>query len=181
MGFTIPNRYYMLFSMIVYLATDHTGLEIKNKAKQFLTEQGYQVEDCGAYEFDKNDDYPDFISKAAVQVSRNPENKGIIFGGSGQGEAMTANKFKRVRAAVFYGPVIPTKAADITGRQSTDPYEMLRLTREHNSANILSIGIRFLTDEEILKVIKLWLDAPFTNEEHHLRRVQKISKIEENQ
>lgn len=167
-------------NMIVYLATDHTGLEIKDKASKFITELGFQVEDCGAYEFDKNDDYPDFIGKAAEKVSQNPENSmGIIFGGSGQGEAMTANKFKGVRAAVFYGCVTPARAADITGRESHDPYEMLSLTREHNNANILSIGTRFMTDEEILKVIKLWLDAPFTNEERHVRRVEKIKKIEQ--
>lgn len=168
-------------NMIVYLATDHTGLEIKEKANKFLSDLGYEVQDCGAYEFDKNDDYPDFIAKAAKGVSSDPENsKGIIFGGSGQGEAMTANKFMGVRAAVFYGCVIPARAADVTGRQSSDPYEMLRLTREHNNANILSIGTRFLTDEDILKVIKIWLDAPFTEEERHLRRIQKIAKIEEN-
>lgn len=168
-------------NMIVYLATDHTGLEIKDKANKFLTELGFQVEDCGAYEFDKNDDYPDFIAKAAEKVSQNPDNSmGIIFGGSGQGEAMAANKFKGVRAAVFYGCVTPARAADITGRTSSDPYEMLRLTREHNNANVLSIGTRFLTDDDILKVITLWLDAPFTNEERHLRRIQKIAKIEDN-
>lgn len=180
-GFTIGNGYYMLFSMIVYLATDHTGLETKERLKAFLTQEGYQVEDCGAYEYDKDDDYPDFIAKAAQKVSEDPENsRGIIFGGSGQGEAMTANKFKGVRAGVFYGPVVPTRAADITGRQSSDPYEMLRLTREHNNANILSIGTRFLTDEEILKVAKLWLEAPFTNQERHARRVNKILQIEQN-
>lgn len=165
--------------MIVYLATDHTGLEVKERAKQFLIEQGYQVEDCGTFQFDPNDDYPDFISKAAEAVSNNPESKAIIFGGSGQGEAMVANKFDGVRAAVFYGPAIPVRAADITGRQSSDSYEMVRLTREHNDANILSVGIRFLKDEEIMKVIKLWLEAPFTNEERHLRRIKKIAKIEE--
>lgn len=168
-------------NMIVYLATDHTGLEIKDKAKRFLEEQGFQVEDCGAYQFDKDDDYPDFIAKAAEKVSLDPDNSmGVIFGGSGQGEAMTANKFKGVRAAVFYGAVTPAKAADITGRESSDPYEMLRLTREHNNANILSIGTRFIEDEETLKIIKLWLDAPFTNEERHLRRINKIFKIEQN-
>ena len=170
-----------MVNMIVYLATDHTGLEIKNKANKFLKDLGYEVKDSGAYEFNKNDDYPDFIAKAAQAVSEDSDNSvGIIFGGSGQGEAMTANKFRRVRAAVFYGSVVPARAADITGRESSDPYEMLRLTREHNNANILSIGTRFLSDEEILKVIKLWLETPFTNEERHVRRIEKIKKIEQN-
>ena len=164
---------------MIYLASDHTGLEIKGKVKDFLKGEEYEVEDCGAYEYDKDDDYPDFISKAAEAISKNPNDKAVIFGGSGQGEAITANKFPGVRAAVFYGPVVLAKAADITGRESSDPYEMIRLTREHNDANILSIGIRFLEDQEILKVVKLWLEAPFTNEERHLRRIEKIKKIEE--
>lgn len=165
---------------MIYLATDHTGLEIKAEVKDFLIKEGYQVEDCGAYEYDKDDDYPDFISKAAEAVSSDPEeSKGIIFGGSGQGEAITANKFKGVRAVVFYGPVTPAREADITGRKSQDSYEMIKLTREHNNANILSLGIRFLEDDEILKIIKLWLEVPFTNEERHSRRIEKIKRLEE--
>lgn len=104
--------------MKVYLATDHTGLELKEKIKKFLTQKGYAVEDCGAYEYDKDDDYPDFISKAAERVSKDPDSRGIIFGGSGQGEAMVANKFKGVRCALFYTPAVPVHAADITGRMS---------------------------------------------------------------
>src|SRR5689334_2943550 len=118
--------------MKVYLATDHAGFHLKEKLKQFLQEKGCNVEDCGAYEYDKNDDYPDFISKAAEAVSQNPQNVAIIFGSSGQGEAMVANKYKNVRAAVFYGPVLPVKEVDASGRKSEDPYEMIRLTREHN-------------------------------------------------
>lgn len=165
--------------MRIYLATDHTGLELKDKVKRALQSQGYNIEDCGAYEYDKYDDYPDFISKAAQGVSNDPEHsRGIIFGGSGQAEMMTANKFKDVRCALFYAAVPPVRAADITGRMSTDPYEMIRLTREHNDANMLSIGIRFVTDEEAIKVAKLWLRAPFPGDERHVRRIEKIKKIE---
>lgn len=165
---------------MIYLATDHTGFELKNKVKEFLEKEGYKVEDCGAFNFDPDDDYPDFISKAAEAVSRDPENsKAIIFGGSGQAEMMVANKFKRVRCALFYAGLAPVRAADITGRMSSDPYEMIRLTREHNDANMLSIGIRFVTDEEALKVAKLWLEAPFPGDERHVRRIEKIRKIEE--
>ncbi len=165
--------------MKVYLATDHTGFELKNKVKEFLGKEGYEVEDCGAYTFDKYDDYPDFISKAAEAVSKNPDSRGIIFGGSGQAEMMVANKFKGIRCALFYAAVAPVRAADITGRTSVDPYEMLRLTREHNDANMLSLGVRFLTDEDALKAIKFWLEAPFTKEERHVRRIEKIKKLEE--
>ena len=165
--------------MKVYLATDHAGFELKEKVKKFLMENGYSVEDCGAYELNKDDDYPDFISKAAEAVSKDPEhNKGIILGGSGQAEMMVANKFKGVRCALFYAPVVPVRAADVTGRISNDPYEMIRLTREHNNANMLSIGVRFVTDEEAMKVAKMWLDESFPGHERHVRRIEKIKKIE---
>lgn len=166
--------------MKVYLATDHTGLALKEKLKNFLTEKGYDVEDCGAHEYDKDDDYPDFISKAAAGVSQDPESsRGIIFGGSGQGEAMVANKFKGVRCAVFYTPAVPTSAADITGRMSSDPFEMLRLTREHNNANMLSLGFRFLKEEDVFKAVEMWLSAPDATAERHVRRIEKISRLED--
>lgn len=165
--------------MKIFLATDHTGLELKEKLKTFLKEKDFEVEDCGAYDYNPDDDYPDFISKAAAGVSHDPENsRGIIFGGSGQGEAMVANKFKGVRCAVFYTPAVPTSAADISGRVSSDPFEMLRLTREHNDANMLSLGFRFLKEEDVLKAAEVFLSAPFTGVERHMRRVEKIKKIE---
>jgi ribose 5-phosphate isomerase B len=167
--------------MKVYLASDHAGITVKKAVSDFLLAKNYVVEDCGAYEFNKDDDYPDFIGKAAAAVSKDPENaKGIIFGGSGQGEAMVANKFKHVRCAVFYTPCIPSQAIDVTGKTSTDPYEMLRLTREHNDANILSVGIRFLKEEDILKAVSIFLEATFSGAERHKRRIEKIKKIEEN-
>lgn len=166
--------------MKVYLATDHAGFELKEKVKKFLKKEGYEVEDCGAYGFDKNDDYPDFIAKAAEKVSKDPDNsRGIVFGSSGQGEAMVANKFPNVRAAVFYTPCIPAHNVDVSGRVSEDPFEMIRLTREHNNANVLSLGAKILKEEDALKAVELWLEAPFTNEERHVRRIEKIKKIEE--
>lgn len=165
--------------MVVYLASDHAGFDVKEKIKDFLIEEGYHIEDCGAYEFNSDDDYPDFIAKAAKAVTKDPENnKAIIFGGSGQAEMMVANKFKGVRCALFYAAVVPVRAVDVTGRISTDPYEMIRLTREHNNANMLSIGVRFVPDEEAIKVAKLWLDEPFPGHERHLRRIEKIKKFE---
>lgn len=165
--------------MKVYLATDHAGFELKEKVKKYLEDLKYDVVDCGALEFDKNDDYPDFISKAADRVSQDPEDsRGIIFGSSGQGEAMVANKFKNVRCAVFYTPVVPAHNVDFSGRTSSDPFEMIRLTREHNDANILSLGAKILKEEDALKAVKLWLKAPFTKEERHARRIKKIEDIE---
>lgn len=148
---------------MVYMATDHAGFELKEKIKEFLKKEGYEVRDFGAYQYDQDDDYPDFISKAAEAVSKNPENKAIILGGSGQGEAMVANKFPNVRAAVFYGDL-----------------DMIPLTREHNDANILSIGARFLTEDEAIEATKLFLETPFANEGRHARRIEKIKTIEEN-
>lgn len=150
--------------MSVYLATDHAGFELKEKIKEFLTKEGYQVEDCGAYQFDKDDDYPDFISKAAAAVSKGPEeNRAIILGGSGQGEAIVANKYPNVRAAVYYG-----KAA-----------QMPSLTRQHNDSNILSLGARFLTEDEAIQAVKIFLKTSFSNEKRHIKRIEKIKKIEE--
>ncbi|MDP3987920.1 MAG: RpiB/LacA/LacB family sugar-phosphate isomerase [Candidatus Levybacteria bacterium] len=165
--------------MKIYLGTDHAGFELKEKVKLFLQKEGYEVEDCGAYQFDKNDDYPDFISKTAEAVSKDPQNsKAIIFGGSGQAEMMVANKFKNVRCALFYGKAVPFGAADVTGRVSDDPYEMIRLTREHNDANVLSIGARFVPGDEVIKVAKMWLETPFPGDERHKRRIEKMKEIE---
>ncbi len=164
--------------MKVYLATDHAGFELKNKVVEFLKKEGYEVEDCGPETYDKNDDYPDFISKAALKVSENPDDFGIVFGGSGQGEAIVANKFKNVRCALFYGPIIPPIATDISGKESDDPYEMLRLTREHNNSNMLSIGVRFMSASDAMNAIKLFLNSKYSGEERHARRIEKIKKLE---
>ena len=165
--------------MKVYLATDHTGVELKGKLIPFLKEKGYEVEDCGAYTYDKDDDYPDFISKAAIAVGKDPENaRGIVFGGSGQGEAMVANKIKGVRCALFYTPAVPTQAINAEGSQSTDSFEMLKLTREHNGSNVLSIGIRFVKEEDVFKAVELFLSAPGPTNPRHMRRNEKIKILE---
>jgi ribose 5-phosphate isomerase B len=164
--------------MKVYLATDHAGLEIKNKVLEYLRSLGFETEDCGPFEFNKDDDYPDLISKAARNVSENPESFGIVFGGSGQGEAIVANKFKNVRCALFYSPATPVEAIDITGNKSSDLYEMLKLTRAHNNSNMLALGIRFLTQEQILKAVKIFLESPFPGDARHVRRIDKIKAIE---
>lgn len=165
--------------MKVFLGTDHAGFALKETVKAFLKKNNYEVEDCGAYEFDKNDDYPDFVGKAAEGVSKDIESMGIVFGGSGQGEAIVANKYPGVRCALFYTPAIPPGVTDISGTKSTDPFEMLKLTREHNNANVLSLGVRFLTEQAALQAVELFLTSPYTEEERHQRRIDKISEIEE--
>lgn len=144
---------------MIYLASDHAGFELKEKLKAHLQELGYEVKDCGAFSYDENDDYPDFVVLAVRAVSENPGNaRAIIFGGSGQGEAMVANRFRGVRAVVYYG----------------NNEKIITLSREHNDANVLSLGARFLTEEEAKRAVKLWLVTPFTGEERHVRRLKKI-------
>jgi ribose 5-phosphate isomerase B len=154
--------------MVIHLATDHAGFELKEKVKQFLLSEGYEVNDCGAYEYNPSDDYPDFMHKAAEAVSVDPvRNRAIIFGGSGQGEAMEANKHKNVRAAVYYAPA---KASEQEGGVN----DIIKLSREHNDANILSLGARFLTETQAIDAVKRWLGTPFSNEERHERRIKKM-------
>ena len=170
---------------MIYLATDHRGFGLKEKIKEWLKGWGYQYEDMGAFEYNPEDDYPDFISKAAEKVSQDPENsKAIILGGSGQGEAIVANRHKGVRAAVFYGPSLGRKffwyffgGGYLLGRTiklAKELEKVVKLSREHNDANILSLGIFFLDEDTAKRVIKLWLETPFSNEERHRRRINKI-------
>lgn len=164
--------------MKIYVASDHAGFPLKEVIKEELLGEGYEVEDCGANHLDLHDDYPDFISKAAKQISEFPEDRAILFGGSGQAEMMLANKYPNVRAALFYGPKTAVTSVDVTGRVSTDPYEIIKLSREHNNANILSLGVRFLTQEEAMDAVLLWLKTSFPGEERHERRLKKIAEIE---
>lgn len=167
--------------MKIYIASDHAGFELKNIIIDHLKSSGRDVEDCGAYSFDPDDDYPDLIIPCAQKVAANPGSLGIIIGGSGQGEAFAANKVKGIRAVVYYGPVVSQGAVDVTGRKSDDPLEMLRLTREHNDANILSLSKRFLTVDQAKEAVDRWLSAQFDNTSRHQRRHDKISKFENNE
>jgi ribose 5-phosphate isomerase B len=148
--------------MKIYLATDHAGYEHKEELKKYLLAQGKDVVDCGAYRYEEADDYPDTVSIAAEKVSRDRYARAIILGGSGQGEAIVANKFPHVRTVVYYGA----------------PAEIVTLSREHNDANILSIGARFVEVEEMKQVVDMWLSAGFDQDERHVRRIRKIEKIE---
>lgn len=150
--------------MKIYLATDHAGFKLKEKLKIFLRDLGYEVEDCGAFVLDENDDYPDFVSVAARKVAEDSENnKAIVFGGSGQGEAIVANRVKGVRAIVVYNY----------------NEDIIKLSRLHNNANVLSLGARFLNEEEGKKALKLWLETDFLGEERHKGRIEKTDLIRE--
>jgi ribose 5-phosphate isomerase B len=159
----------------ILVASDHAGFGLKAKLVQYLGALGYDVTDMGALEYDETDDYPDFIIPLAREVSMHPnEIKGIIFGGSGQGEAMTANKFRDVRAAVYYG-----RRKNMVQGEDEDNESIISLSRTHNNANILSLGARFITEEEMKRAVKEWLDTPFVDTERHKRRIMKMSSIHE--
>lgn len=153
---------------VIHVAADHAGFEHKEAVKQWLEEEGYEVVDHGAYEHDEDDDYPDFIAPAAHAVSSDihHNDKGIIFGGSGQGEAILANRFQNVRSVVFNGQYMPGDGREV-------PEEIIT-ARQHNDANVLSIGARFLTIEETLEAVQQFLDTQFSGDERHVRRIAKI-------
>jgi ribose 5-phosphate isomerase B len=160
--------------MKIYIGSDHVGYQLKEKLKIYLGGLGYEVKDKGASKFDPNDDYPDFIKLVAEAVANDVESKGIILGGTGQGEAICANRTKRIRTAVFYGPREPIAEIDITGKKSMDSFEIIKLAREHNNANILSLGLRFVSEDEAKFAIELFLNTKFPGEERHIRRINKI-------
>lgn len=160
--------------MKIYLGSDHTGHELKEKLKTYFVELGHKVEDKGAFKYDKDDDYPDFIRPVAEAVAEDIESLGIIMGGSGQGEAMCANRVRGARAAVFYGEALPQVSIDIKGSKSNDPYEIVKLARIHNNANILSLSARFLSEDQIKFAIELFISTKFEGEERHMRRIKKF-------
>ena len=146
--------------MIIHLATDHAGFAHKEAVKAYLlAQQGIEVVDHGATELVEGDDYPDYVLACAQAVAADADNSmGVILGGSGQGEAMCANRVSGIRCAVYYG----------------GPTNILTLSREHNAANMLSLGARFLTHDEVIQAVTLWLDTPFNNDERHVRRLGKF-------
>src|SRR3989344_4268755 len=169
---------------MIYLGSDHRGYKLKEKIKQWLKEWKYTFEDMGALEYNQDDDYTDFVSKVAAKVSEDPENnKGIVLGMSGQGEAILANKFKGVRAVVFYGPsnknwiwsfllgFWAALVAFLTFKNNNK--KIILLSREHNDANILSLGASFLSEVAAKNAIKIWLETNFSGEERHMRRINK--------
>ncbi|MFA5986787.1 MAG: RpiB/LacA/LacB family sugar-phosphate isomerase [Parcubacteria group bacterium] len=149
--------------MKIYLGTDHAGLDLKEYIKKFLQEEmNYDVEDKGALTFNALDDYPDYIMPVAQAVAKDrlegQESFGIIFGKTGQGEAMVANRTKGVRCAVYYG----------------GPMDVITLSRTHNDANMLALGGRFLSDLDAKAAVNTWLSTSFLGDERHVRRLSKF-------
>ncbi len=145
--------------MTIFITSDHAGFKLKNILGAYLADHGYMVIDRGPEIYDSGDDYPDFAFQVAEDVARDPHSaRGIVIGGSGQGEAMAANRVKGIRAAVYYG-----------GKK-----DIIRLSREHNDANILSFGARFVDEDEAKQAAVLWLETQFSGDARHVRRIRKL-------
>lgn len=162
--------------MKIALATDHAGFEQLKDLQAYLESLGHECRNFGPGSLNPGDDYPEFIFKAAEAVARHECDRAVIMGGSGEGEAMAANRLKGVRATVFYGPAVARKVVDVTGRVSHNPYEIIRLSREHNDSNVLSLAARFVSLQDMKQATQMWLDAPFSNEARHARRIEELDK-----
>ncbi|HNA98485.1 MAG TPA: ribose-5-phosphate isomerase [Marmoricola sp.] len=146
--------------MRVHLGTDHAGLELKDHLVAWLRAKGYEPVDHGAFQYDALDDYPVFCLRAALAVAAEPGSFGIVIGGSGNGEQMAANKVQGVRAALVWNE------------------DTSRLAREHNNANVISVGGRQHSIEEMTNFIEIFLNTPFTDEERHVRRIAMMGEYE---
>ena len=147
--------------MKVYIGADHGGLNLKEKAKHKLAEWGFDVEDMGAKTLDPDDDYPEFAYAVAKKVSENlSASRGILLCRSGVGMDIVANKVKGIRSAQVFNE------------------EMAKKSREHEDANVLTIATDYLPEENVLFILKIWLETPFSGDERHVRRLKQIEELE---
>ncbi|MEZ0065742.1 ribose 5-phosphate isomerase B [Streptacidiphilus sp. MAP12-20] len=146
--------------MRVYLGSDHAGYELKQHFVKWLTEAGHEPIDCGPHIYDAVDDYPPFCLRAAERTAADPEALGVVIGGSGNGEAIAANKVKGVRAALAWS------------------VETAQLGRLHNNANVISIGGRMHSEEDATSFLETFLNTPFSAEERHIRRIDMLTDYE---
>lgn len=147
--------------MHVYLGSDHAGYELKQHLAGWLPAHGHTVFDCGPAAYDGEDDYPPYVMLAAARTVGDPGSLGIVIGGSGNGEAIAANKVKGVRAALAWSE------------------ETARLGREHNDANVISLGARMHTLDEATRFAEIFLSTPFSGVERHVRRIAMLTAYEE--
>jgi ribose 5-phosphate isomerase B len=147
--------------MRIYLGSDHAGYDLKKHLVSWLTAQGHEAVDCGPAEFDALDDYPPFVMLAASKTAADPGSLGVVIGGSGNGEAIAANKVDGIRAALAWSE------------------ETARLGRQHNDANVISVGARMHSEEDATKFVEVFLATPFSNEERHIRRIDMMTGYEE--
>ena len=146
--------------MRIHIGADHAGLELKSALIEHFTKLGHEVKDHGPFVYDALDDYPDFCIPAAEAVVADPGSLGIVIGGSGNGEQISANKVRGVRAALAWS------------------VETAKLAKQHNNANVISIGGRMHSIDECKTILEAYINEPFSNDERHIRRIDKISKYE---
>jgi ribose 5-phosphate isomerase B len=151
--------------MRVHLGCDHAGLDLKDHLTRWLTEHGYEPVDHGPFQYDAIDDYPVFCLRAAEGVVQDRaaglDSLGVVIGGSGNGEQMAANKVKGVRAALVWSE------------------ETARLAREHNDANVASVGGRMHPLDDMTRFVEVFLAEPFSHDERHVRRIDQLSAYEQ--
>lgn len=147
-------------AMRIHLGTDHAGFDFKNALAAHLTSLGHEVVDHGAFEYDAEDDYPAFCISAAEAVVSEPGSLGVVIGGSGNGEQIAANKVLGVRAALAWNP------------------EIAKLAREHNNANVVSIGARMHDEEFAFAIVEAFLNTEYSDAERHNRRIAQIADYE---
>jgi ribose 5-phosphate isomerase B len=147
--------------MRVHLGSDHAGFELKQHLAEWLAAHGHETVDHGAFEYDADDDYPPFCLQAATGVVGDDGSLGIVIGGSGNGEQIAANKVPGVRAALAWSD------------------DTARLAREHNDANVVSLGARMLSTEEAVRLVETFLGTPYSGAERHARRIGMLSEYEQ--
>lgn len=146
--------------MRVYLGSDHAGFELKSRLVDRLVELGHDPVDCGPTAYDADDDYPPYVLLAATRTAADPDSRAIVIGGSGNGEAIAANKVPGVRCALAFSE------------------ETARLGREHNDANVISLSARMYDESDALRYAEIFLATPFSAEERHVRRLRQLSEYE---
>ncbi|MET8554886.1 ribose-5-phosphate isomerase [Streptomyces sp. NPDC004959] len=146
--------------MRVYLGSDHAGYELKNHLVEWLTEHGHEPVDCGPHLYDAQDDYPPFCLRAAERAAADPEALGVVIGGSGNGEQIAANKVEGVRCALAWS------------------VETAKLAREHNDANVVSVGARMHSTDEATSFVEVFLSTPYSGEPRHTRRIEMLTAYE---
>ncbi len=146
--------------MRVYLGSDHAGFELKNRLIQWLASAGHEPVDCGPETYEPDDDYPPYVMRAADQVINDPGSLGIVIGGSGNGEQIAANKIPGIRAALAWTE------------------ETAQLARQHNNANVLSLGARMYSSDDAVGFAKVFIATPFSEDHRHARRLAEVAAYE---
>ena len=147
--------------MRVFLGSDHAGYELKSRLIEWLAAKGHEPVDCGPADYASGDDYPPYVLRAAARTAAEPGTFGIVIGGSGNGEVIAANKVRGVRAALVWSE------------------ETAVLGREHNDANVISLGARMHEAATAQRFVELFLTTAYSKEDRHTRRIEMISRYEE--